>query len=113
VEAMDVSGVTMVKCTTCSTATGKPVMLALKIAILQCHEGNYTAEKNMPGSVKKGQKFVSGNYRHLRNERTLATRGVCPIDEAIQDIVREMGVIFHLLSTGRPMVDFSGIRPML
>jgi hypothetical protein len=55
----------------------------------------------MPGGVKKGQKFVSSNYRHLRNERTLATRGVRPIDEAIQDIVKEMGVIFHLLSTGR------------
>jgi hypothetical protein len=45
---------------------------------------------------------------------------VRPIDEAIQDIVGEkaqkqqqMGMIFHLLSTGRPMVDFFGIRPML
>jgi hypothetical protein len=33
-KAMDISGVMMVKCTTCSTATGKPIMLALKIAIL-------------------------------------------------------------------------------
>jgi hypothetical protein len=84
------------------------------------HEGNYTVEKNMPGGVKKGEKFVNNNCRHLRNERTLATRGVRPIDEAIQDIVGEkarkqqqMGIIFHLLSTGRPMVDFSSIRPML
>jgi hypothetical protein len=75
-EAMDISGVTMVKCTMCSTSTGKPVMLALKIAILQWHEGNYTAEKDMAGGIKKGDKFVYSNCRHLRNERTLATRGV-------------------------------------
>jgi hypothetical protein len=106
---MDVSGVTMVKCTTCSVAAGKPVMLALKIATLQCHEGNYTAEK-----------YVKNNCRHLRNEWTLASKGVRPIDEAIQDIAGEkarkwqqMGMIFHLLTTCRPMVDFSAIRPML
>jgi hypothetical protein len=47
-EALEISGVTMVKCTTCSMATGKPTILALKIATLQRHQGNYTAEKNMP-----------------------------------------------------------------
>jgi hypothetical protein len=43
-----------------------------------------------------------------------------PINEAVQDMVGEkarkrqqMGVIFHLLSTGRPMMDYSAIRPML
>jgi hypothetical protein len=49
---MEVSGVTMVKCTTYSMATGKPTILALKIATLQRHQGNYTAKKNMPGGIK-------------------------------------------------------------
>jgi hypothetical protein len=113
---MEVSGITMVKCTTCSVATGKPTILALKIVTLQRHQGNYTAEKNMPGDIKKGDKYVAANCQHLKNERTVASRGVRPIDEAIQDMVGEkarkkqqMGVIFHLLSTRRPMVDFATI----
>jgi hypothetical protein len=119
-EALEISGVTMVKCTTCSIATGKPTILALKIATLQLHQGNYTANRNMAGGVKKGDRYIASTCRHLKNERILASRGVRPIDEAVQDIVGEkarkrqqMGVIFHLLSTGRPMVDYSGIRPML
>ena len=115
-EAIEVSGVTMVKCTTCSVAIGKPTILALKIATLQRHQGNYTAEKNMPGGIRKGDKYVAANCRHLKNERTVASRGVRPIDEVIQDMVGEkaqkkqqMGVIFHLLSSGRPMVDFAAI----
>jgi hypothetical protein len=82
-EALEISGVTMVKCTTCSMATGKPTILALKIATLQRHQGNYTAEKNMPGGVKKGEKYLSRNCRHLKNERTLATRAMRPINEAV------------------------------
>jgi hypothetical protein len=119
-EALEISGITMVKCTTCSIATGKPTILALKIATLQRHQGNYSANRNMAGGVKKGDRYIASTCRHLKNEQILASRGVRPIDEAVQDIVGEktrkqqqMGVIFHLLSTGRPMVDYSGIRPML
>jgi hypothetical protein len=86
---MEVSGVTMVKCTTCSMATGKPTILAMKIATLQRHQGNYTANKNMPCGIKKGNKYVAASCRHLRNERTIASRDVRPIDEAIQDMVGE------------------------
>jgi hypothetical protein len=103
-EAMEVEGVTMVKCTTCLVVTGKPTILALKITILQQHQGNYTAEKNMLGDIKKGDKYVNADYQHLKNERTIASRGVHPIDEAIQDMVgkkaqkrQQMGIIFHLL----------------
>jgi hypothetical protein len=117
---MDISSFTMVKCTTCSTTTGKPIILALKIAMLQRHQGNYTVEKNMAGYVKKGDKYVASNYRHLKNECTLASRGVRLINEAIQDMVRkkaikrqQMSMIFHLLSTGQPRVDYSDIQPML
>jgi hypothetical protein len=119
-EAVERSGVTMVRCTTCELATGKPTILALKIATLQRYEGNYTAEKNMPGGVKKGDKYIATNCRHLKNERVVAKRGMRPIQEAIQDVVGErarkrqqMGVIFHLLSSGRPMVDYGTSRSML
>jgi hypothetical protein len=44
----------MVKCRTCELATGKPTILALKIATLQRHEGHYIAEKNMLGGIKNG-----------------------------------------------------------
>ena len=77
----------MVKCTTCSMATRKPTILALKIAMLQQHQGNYTTEKDMPNGVKKGEKYLSQYYWHLKNERTLATRATRPINEAVQDMV--------------------------
>ena len=111
---MEVSGVMMVKCTTCSVAIGKPMILALKIATLQQYQGNYTAEKNMPDGIKKSDKYVAANCHYLKNKHTVASRGIRPIDKAIQDMVgkkarkkQQMGVIFHLLNTGRPVVDFA------
>ena len=80
---MEVSGVTMVKCTTCLVATGKLTVLALKIATLQRHQGNYTAKKNMPSNTKKCDKYVAANFRHLKNKPIVASKGMCPIDEAI------------------------------
>jgi hypothetical protein len=110
----------MVKCRTCEMATEKPTILALKIATLQRHEGHYTAEKNMPGGIKKGKKYVATNCRHLKNERLVASRGLRPIDEAMQEVARErarkrqqIGIIFHLLTIGRSMVDFTALRPVL
>ena len=82
-EALEISGVTMVRCTMCSVASGKPTILALKITTLQRHQGNYTAEKDMPGGVKKGKKYLSQNCRHLKNERILASRVTRPIIEAV------------------------------
>jgi hypothetical protein len=88
-EAIESAGITMVKCRTCKMATWKPTILALKIATLQRHEGHYTTEKNMPGGIKKGQKYVATNCRHLKNERLVASRGVRPIDEAMQEVAGE------------------------
>jgi hypothetical protein len=68
--------VTMVRCTTYELATKKPTILTLKIATLQQHEGNYTIEKNMHVGVKKGDKYIATNCRHLKNERVVANRGV-------------------------------------
>jgi hypothetical protein len=70
-------------------ATGKPTILVLKIATLQRHEGHYIAEKNMLGGIKKGQKYVATNCRHLKNERLVASRGLWPIDEAMQEVAGE------------------------
>jgi hypothetical protein len=110
----------MVKCRTCELATGKPTILALKIATLERHEGHYIAEKNMPGGIKKGQKYLATNCKHLKNERLVASRGVRPIDEVMTKVAGErackrqqMGIIFHLLTTGRPMVDYTAMRPLL
>jgi hypothetical protein len=108
-EAIESAGITMVKCRTYEIATRKPTILALKIATLQRHEGHYTAKKNMLGGVKKGQKYVATNCRHLKNEQLVASQGVRPIDKAIQEVAGErarkrqqMGIIFHLLATGGP-----------
>ena len=43
----------------------------------------------MPSEVKKGEKYLSQNCWHLKNERTLASRAMHPITEAVQDIVGE------------------------
>jgi hypothetical protein len=50
----------------------------------------------------------------------VASRGLQPIDEAMQEVAGErarkrqqMGIIFHLLTIGRPMVDFTALRPVL
>ena len=74
----------------------------------------------MLGGVKKGEKYVASNYRHLKNECALASRGVRWINEGVLDVVGEkarkkqqMEVIFHLLSTRQPMLDYSGIRLLL
>ena len=74
----------------------------------------------MPGGIKKGQKYVATSCRHLKNERLVASRGVRPIDEAMQEVAGErarkrqqMGIIFHLLATGRPLVDYTALWPVL
>jgi hypothetical protein len=116
---MEVSSMMMVKCTTCSVVTGKPRILALKIATLQWHQGNYTAEKNMPGGIKKGNKYMNTNCRHLKNERIVASRGMHPVDKAIKDSRRESS---EAVANGSNLshaqylaskVEFSAIRLML
>jgi hypothetical protein len=114
------SGLTMVKCLTCEAMTRKPVILALKIETLQRHQGKRITIKNMSRGVKKGDKYITKTCMHLKNERTLASTAARPIDEAVQVVSGErarkrlqMGVIFHLLKQGCPMLEYATNQPLL
>jgi hypothetical protein len=106
--------VQMVRCKTCLVASGKPMILALKISSLMQHEGRRTMARSLPGGIRQGQQYIARDCRHLKNGRLFAARSARPIEEAARDVSGEkarkrqqMGTILHLLQQRRPMVDFS------
>jgi hypothetical protein len=80
------------------------------------------AKKDIPSKrVKKGQKYLATSYQHLINECRFAARQFQkPVLQKLQEIKGEqlkkkqqMGVIFHLLQHGRPMLEYEAIKPIL
>jgi hypothetical protein len=93
-----------VKCTICSTITGKPKILVSKYDTLEKHGGKRMATRNMANGIKKGQRYVSKNYKYLHFECIYASRSVVIVVQQLSVVKGECGrkrqqmaAIVHLL----------------
>jgi hypothetical protein len=109
-----------VKCIVCSRVNGYDLLLDAKDDNLCKHQGWTIAKRDRPSlGKKKGDSWWNYDSKHKKAERVFAA---LPTNN-IQTIVAQgappkrkesqMAVIFHMLSFGRPMVEYKHMRRLL
>jgi hypothetical protein len=109
-----------VKCIVCSRVNGYDLLLDAKDDNLRKHQGWTTAKRDRPSlRKKKGDSWWNFDSKHKKAERifaslptnniqTIVAQGRPPKRKEVQ-----MAAIFHLLSFGRPMVEYEHMRGLL
>jgi hypothetical protein len=99
---------------------GHDLFLDAKGDNLRKHEGWTTTKCDKPRlGKKKGESWMNANSKHKKAERIYSSLPVCNI----QTIVAQgnppkrkevqMTIVFHLLSFGRPMLEYEHMRGLL
>jgi hypothetical protein len=73
------------------------------------------------GKIKRGEYFYLRNNQHVKNERvyfakgdeTIVTKVLVGVTKERRLKVMQMRCMFHVLSQGRPMADFTAMRKLL
>jgi hypothetical protein len=100
---------------------GRGKLLVPKIDGLWKHEGRKRALANF-GNVRKGEFYFLSTNQYVKNEKIYFARGggVTVLQQLATGVVQErrkklvqFRLLFHLLSIGRPMTDFSNSRELL
>ena len=107
-----------VKCNICSTIEAQEKIFAPKWDTSEKHGGKRKAVKNMHGGIFCARWYIAVHNKHLRNERKWAARGVAtPVRDQLLKLKRkqarkrlQMGMIFHLLEHGRPMLEYEALQ---
>jgi hypothetical protein len=84
------------------------------------HAGRRRATADM-GKIKRGEYFYLRNNQHVKNERvyfakgdeTIVTKVLVGVTKERRLKVMQMRCMFHVLSQGRPMADFTAMRKLL
>jgi hypothetical protein len=108
-----------VKCIVCSRVNGYDLLLDTKDDNLHKHQGWTTAKRDRPSLGKKeGDSRWNYDSKHkvervfaalpTNNIQTIVAQGAPPKRKEVQ-----MAIIFHLLSFGRPMVEYEHMRGLL
>ena len=108
-----------VKCTVCSTISGKPKIMGPKWDALSKHGGKRKATKNLGNGVKKWQWYIAKNCKHLHFERIFATRSTVTMAQLLAVVKGErarkrqqLATVLHLLQEGRPMLEYPALKPL-
>jgi hypothetical protein len=108
-----------IKCTMCSTISGKPKIMAPKWDTLSKHSGKRKATKNLDNSVKKKQWYIAKNCKHLRFERIFAARSTMTVAQQLALMKGErarkrqqLATVLYLLQEGRPMLEYPTLKPL-
>jgi hypothetical protein len=87
---------------------------------LRKHEGWTTAKYDKPSlGKKKGDSWMNVDSKHKKAEHVYASLHVCNIQTIIAQGVPpkrkevQMAIVFHLLSFGRPMLEYEHMRGLL
>ncbi|KAG0574823.1 hypothetical protein KC19_VG294800 [Ceratodon purpureus] len=99
----------------CLVVTDWVKLLAPKLDTILKHAGRRKAKKDLPHlGVKEGEFYVSENCKHAANTRLYRTRSKDSVELLVVKGMRgerarkkiQFAVIFHLLSQGRPMLEY-------
>jgi hypothetical protein len=113
--------VAQVKCRICSDVEGHEKLLLPKIDGLWKHAGRRRALANF-GNVRKGDFYFLSTNQHVKNKKIYFARDgwATVLQQLARGVVQErrkklvqFRLLFHLLSIGRPMTDFSNSRELL
>jgi hypothetical protein len=112
--------ITQVCCRICTDVEGREKLLVPKIDSLMKYGGKRRATADM-GKIKCGKYFYLRNNQHVKNERVyFAKGGETIVTKVLAGMTRErclkvmqMRCMFHVLSQGRPMADFTVMRELL
>jgi hypothetical protein len=109
-----------VKCITYSRVNGHNLFLDAKGDNLRKHEGWTTAkiDKSSLGK-RKGESWMNNDSKHKKNKRVYVALPVCNIQTIVAQGAPfkrkevQMTIVFHLLSFGRPMLEYEHMRSLL
>jgi hypothetical protein len=113
--------VAQVKCRICSNVEGREKLLVPKIDGLWKHAGRRRALANF-GNVRKGDFYFLSTNQHVKNENIYFARGgsATVLQQLATGVVQErckklvqFHLLFHLLSIGCPITDFSNSKELL
>ena len=84
------------------------------------HIGKRKATKNMASGIKKGQRYMAKNCKHLRYERLFAARNTVTVAQQLAVVEGErarkrlqFATILHMLQEGRPMLEYAALLRLL
>jgi hypothetical protein len=109
----------MVRCKVCTKVNGRDCILESKCDGLAKHQGWTKALRDIPRlGVKRDQYYWNNDSRHMKAERALAATNGDSILKVLAGAPRkrkevQFDVLFYLLSHGRPMTEYEGMRALL
>jgi uncharacterized protein (DUF2132 family) len=98
---------------------GQDYFLESKSDGLAKHQGWTKALRDIPSlGVKRDEYYWNQDSRHMKAERALSATSTDSILKALARAPRkrkevQFAVLFHLLSLGRPMTEYEGLRDLL
>jgi hypothetical protein len=112
--------ITQVWCKICSDIEGREKLFVPKIDSLYKHAGRRKALVDM-GKVRRGEHYYLGTNQHVKNECIFfAKGGQTIIQQVLKGVTKErkwktiqMKCVFHLMTQGQPMADFSAMQDLL